>query len=199
MERRKFIQAGLFGTGALMTANAIYARQKTLRRLPSDFEGPFYPVGDRSADSADLLRGMIKPHGDILQLSGQIRDEYGDPVKNATMDIWQTDPLSRYNHPSDRNPGERFSDFAYWGKAVSDTEGRYSFRTYMPGAYRPRPAHIHFKIWRDGKSVLTSQIYFFEKGGTQGHSRYSHLSDRQVTHLVQKEKGRYESDFQVVI
>jgi len=199
MDRRNILKSGIFGSAACLAATTSYAREKTLRRLPQDFEGPFYPRGNRNADTPDLLRNMKNPHGDILHLAGRVLDEYGDPVSDAVIDIWQTDPDSRYKHPNDRSRGDRYDDFAYWGKSVTDAEGQYSFRTYVPGAYRPRPSHIHYKIWRDGNPVLTSQIYFQERGGTRGRSRFENLSSRQVTSLKPRKPGEYDCEFQIVV
>lgn len=48
---------------------------------------------------------------------------------------------------------------------MTDDQGRYRFRTILPGAYPAdvgwiRPPHIHFKISRVGYKELITQMYF---------------------------------------
>jgi protocatechuate 3,4-dioxygenase beta subunit len=58
--------------------------------------------------------------------------------------------------------------FQFFGTSVSDSDGNYMFRTIIPGKYEPRPRHIHVKIRKDGRELLTSQIYFSVDGETAG-------------------------------
>ena len=185
--------------GLSLSTAGTHATEQPLRPTPSDFEGPYYPVGDWSNDGHDLLAGMKTPRGAILHFTGQIIDTTGNPLQAAYMDIWHTDPDSRYDHPNDPRPGERYADFAYWGKARTDAEGRFKFRTYVPGAYRPRPAHIHFKVWVETSVILTSQVYFKQLGGTAGASKFKHLSARQIADLVKREDGQFDADIRIVV
>jgi protocatechuate 3,4-dioxygenase beta subunit len=136
--------------------------QERLVKTPADYEGPFYPhIGQQDEDN-DLVHvtGHCNPaKGDILNLSGVVLNTKGEPRKNLIIEIWQTDPQGRYNHPGDTSPGQRDPDFQYWGKAITGNDGTFFFKTLVPGAYHPRPAHIHYKIWEDDKVLLTSQIY----------------------------------------
>ena len=48
---------------------------------------------------------------------------------------------------------------------MTDTQGRYRFRTIIPGAYQAsgdwkRPPHVHFKVSRLGYIELITQMYF---------------------------------------
>ncbi len=142
---------------------------------------------------------MTEKRGDILTFTGQVKNEFGDIVPGAVMDIWHTDPLGRYKHPSDRRRGARFEDFAYFAKVKTDANGTYAFRTYIPGDYGFRPEHIHFKVWQDGQAVLTSQIYFRDRGGAKGASKYRGLEERQLVDLAPEEDGSFTSEFLVVI
>jgi protocatechuate 3,4-dioxygenase beta subunit len=199
MKRRSVVQSGLAVAGLSLAHAGTHATDQPLTRTPSDYEGPFYPVGDRSNDGNDLLANMETARGAILHFKGQIVDTTGNPLQAAYMDIWQTDPDSRYNHPGDRNPGDRYDDFAYWGKARTDANGHFAFRTYVPGAYRPRPAHIHYKVWVETSVILTSQVYFKQLGGTEGASKFKHLSALQVADLVPVKKGEFETKIRIVV
>ena len=170
-------------------------RAASLPRTPRDYEGPFYPSGPRH-QSNDLLIGP--PAGDVLLLTGQLVSSKQLPIANAVVDIWQTDPDGHYKHPQDRRGGKRRSEFAYWGEATTDEAGRFQFRTYVPGAYPSRPAqHIHYKVWRRGREVLTSQIYFHELGGAKGEAR-SEQSALQTVSLETAAEG-FRSNIQIVV
>jgi protocatechuate 3,4-dioxygenase beta subunit len=41
-----------------------------------------------------------------------------------------------------------------------DAEGRYAFRTIMPGLYPGRTRHYHVKVQAPNRPVLTTQFYF---------------------------------------
>jgi protocatechuate 3,4-dioxygenase beta subunit len=46
------------------------------------------------------------------------------------------------------------------GHQRADAEGRYRFRTIVPGAYEGRTRHIHVKVAPPGARLLTTQLYF---------------------------------------
>ncbi len=79
--------------------------------------------------------------------------------------IWQACETGKYDHPNDPNTAAVDPNFQYWGQAVTNAEGRYRFKTVIPGAYPAsedwmRPPHIHFKVHKRGYHELTSQLYF---------------------------------------
>lgn len=196
MKRRSFVQSTVAaGLLASPIAQALTDGQK-LDKTPSDFEGPFYPEGPRN-ESNDLILGA--PRSKVLHFRGRVVDVRGQPKSGALVDIWHTDPLGRYKHTKDDSPGDRWDNFRYWGEALVDDEGGFEFRTYVPGAYNPRPAHIHFKIWENRRLLLTSQAYFVELGGTQGKSRSPRYSDLQTVSLKDTGDDELQSYLQVVI
>jgi len=173
-----------------------------LQKTPADYEGPFYPVTTQQDIDNDLVQVKGQPgiaRGDILNLSGQIVNTRGEAQGNVTIEIWQTDPQGRYKHPGDSTPGERDPNFQYWGAAVTAADGTFSFRTIVPGAYEPRPAHIHYKVLQAGKLVLTSQIYFREPA--KGAKRFSMTSqaELQTVDLRPGKNGGFEAYFRIVI
>ena len=184
MKRRLFLQTTT--AVAISPAGLLLADDGELPRTPWDHEGPFYPVGPRHATS-DLIVGQ--PCEEALHLRGEVLTPDAAAVEGARVEIWQTDPLGRYRHPRDRSAGERWSDFLYWGEAETDAEGRFGFRTYVPGAYGGRPAHIHYKVWNNGRHLLTSQVYFRQTGGTRGLSRYPSRGDLQTVGLGEATAG----------
>ena len=175
------------------------AHGSTLERTPPDQEGPFYPV-DRQVDMDSTLLQIAgkkeQAGGDILRLSGVVRNTRGEPVDRVTVEIWQTDPQGRYLHPRDPRSGPRDPYFQYRGRSITGSDGRYAFETLIPGVYGSRPPHIHFKVWLDGKALLTSQIYIANHPDSRGRYRTHPL---QTIELQKKEEGVYEAWFQIVL
>ena len=198
MKRRNFL--GLTAISPLAFTHAA-AREESLplTKTPPDAEGPFYPRGDRSQDSDDLLRDMKAPLGETVRFAGRVVDTQAQPKEGLTIDMWHADPEGRYKHPYDGSKGERLDDFAYWGKAATDANGQFSFRTYIPGGYGGRPAHIHYIVWDGGRRLLTSQVYFrgFEERG--GAVIQSTRHDLRKAELFRANATDFATDFRVVI
>ena len=130
---------------------------------PSQTEGPFYPVqmpDDRDNDLFVVDGAEGRPAGEILVFEGTVYDGAGMPVPGAVVEIWQTDDNGIYMHPGDTNSSRRDVNFQSYGESDTGPDGRYRFRTIMPGDYNPRPRHIHVKVRMDGRELLTTQFYF---------------------------------------
>jgi hypothetical protein len=66
--------------------------------------------------------------------------------------------------------------FRLRGHVFTDAEGRYSFRTIMPGIYPGRTRHYHVKVQVPNRPVLTTQFYFpDEKGNLADEFLHSEL------------------------
>jgi protocatechuate 3,4-dioxygenase beta subunit len=130
---------------------------------PAQGEGPYYTI-DKPADRDNDLTAVAGvsglPAGTVIEFSGTVYDAAGFPLIAAVIQIWQTDNNGVYLHPQDRDTDSRDPNFQFYGEAITDGEGRYQFRTILPGRYEPRPAHIHFKVFVAGEEALTSQFYF---------------------------------------
>ena len=172
------------------------------KKTPADQEGPFYPITKRVDEDNDLtwVNGQNeRAKGKILKLHGIVINTEGTPLDGVTIQIWQTDPQGLYLHPYDSSKGNRDPNFQYWGKTVTTNSGRYLFMTILPGAYEPRPAHIHFKVFSKDKEVLTSQIYFRNH---PDYSKYITIPERyrlQMADVLQTGDEEFESFFKIVI
>ena len=180
MKRRRFLLNTAAAGLAASPLGSVLADDGSLQPTPRDYEGPYYPVGPRHRAN-DLITG--RPRDTVLEFGGRVVDVHGAPLAGVIVDIWHTDPLGRYDHPRDTSPGDRWPDFLYWADTPTDDDGTFRFRTYVPGAYGRRPAHIHYKIWRDRRRLLTSQMYFRELGGARGASRSPSRSEQQTVAL----------------
>lgn len=195
MKRRAFV-ASTVGTGLMLSPLGAIVAAPALSKTPADYEGPYYPLGKRHR-SNDLILGPAR--SDILNITGRLVTTENRGLSKHRVEIWQTDSLGRYRHPRDRKGGERWKDFLYWGESISNSEGSFSFRTYLPGAYGRRPAHIHYKIWNGDTLLLISQLYFRQTGGTQGASKQPQLRDLQTASLSLVKENLYECPLRIVI
>ena len=165
MDRRDFIKKGIAG-GALSGASVGTAAE--LAKTPSETEGPFYPTVAQKDKDFDLTKidgneGTAK--GQIIEVDGSVYDTEGNPVEDASVDIWQANAAGRYSHPHDRNKAPLDPNFQGWAIVPSGKEGKFRFRSVKPGAYPAsknwsRPPHIHFKVSKKGYHELTTQMYF---------------------------------------
>jgi protocatechuate 3,4-dioxygenase, beta subunit len=171
MKRRHLLKLGAGAAASLVSLNAmgstseICAAQRLTAPQPA---GPFYPVVDQVDKDADLIiveNSKQVASGEIVIVQGVVSDQNCIPVAGVLVEIWQACKSGRYNHPSDTNTAELDPNFQYWGKAVTDANGVYKFRTIIPGAYPNdptwmRPPHIHFKLSKRGYMELITQMYF---------------------------------------
>lgn len=165
--RRDLLLMAAVVAGAGTSALPEIARAEgALQRTPGQILGPFYPLKEFPR-TADLTRVPGRPgraEGSILNVMGKVLNLSGEPVRNATMEIWQANAHGRYTHPSDSNPAPLDPNFDGSAVLSTDSEGRYRFVTIKPAAYPAgpnfmRPAHIHFQV--SGKQDrLVTQMYF---------------------------------------
>jgi protocatechuate 3,4-dioxygenase beta subunit len=171
--------------------------QSHYKLTPRDMEGPFYPIERQPDEDNDLLNVEGKSSsasGDVLFLAGVVTDQKGHPRSNIIVEIWQTDARGLYRHPQDRSAGARDPFFQYWGRAYTDKEGKYSFKTIIPGKYEPRPAHIHFKVWVDDKVVLTSQMYI-----VKGETNPPQINELLALRVTKNNDQKYHGFFRIVL
>jgi protocatechuate 3,4-dioxygenase beta subunit len=109
-------------------------------------EGPFFKP--KSPRRSDLREGGIA--GRPVELSGVVLTRACRPVANALVDLWHADAGGEYD-----NKGFRLR-----GHVFTDAQGRYAFRTIMPGLYPGRTRHYHVKVQAPNRPVLTTQFYF---------------------------------------
>jgi len=143
----------------LFTTRGLFADELT--RTPKQTEGPFYPDKlplDTDNDLIIINDGITPAVGEVTHLGGRILDAKGDPIRNALVEIWQCDGNGVYLHTSDKH-AEREKHFQGFGRFLTDSTGEYYFRTIKPVKYPGRTPHIHFKIRRSGKELLTTQCY----------------------------------------
>ena len=120
----------------------------------------------------DLIRNFAKDGGEAIGqrivVSGRVLDEARRPVRGALVEFWQANAGGRYRHKRESYLAALDPNFGGCGRAVTDENGAYAFRTVKPGAYPwPngvndwRPAHIHFSVFGHAFAQrLVTQMYF---------------------------------------
>lgn len=152
----------LTGFAVLAGSGIALAREPLTRRgTPQLTTGPFFPLTRPANQDWDLTRTSNRgiAQGVIMELHGRVTTEAGKAVSGARLDVWQTNGLGRYHHPSDET-GLPY-DPNFQGSAVirADANGDYRLRTVIPLPYERRQRHIHFDV-RGEKRMLITQMFF---------------------------------------
>lgn len=133
--------------------------------------GPFYSDDSPTVPlGADLSKDN---EGDVVLLTGIVRDIEGRPISGAIIDMWQTNAAGTYATQDPAQPDENLRC-----KQVCNADGRYAFTTVAPGPYTIpldgpvgalvertgrspwRPAHFHFIVRADGHRSLVTELFF---------------------------------------
>ncbi len=167
MQRRSFLTI----SSLLLTTPGAFADE--LARTPKQTEGPFYPDKlplDTDNDLLQINDALTPAVGTVTYLSGRILDSRGNPLRNATVEIWQCDNNGVYIHSKDSEPKKAKQDagFQGFGRFVTGSTGGYLFRTIKPVPYPGRTPHIHVAVKLKGKKEFVTQCYI--AGETQNEN-----------------------------
>ncbi len=143
----------------------------SLQNSLSEITGPVFGHSDLGPLDNDLIRNYAQdgePVGERIVVHGRVLDESGRGVPNTLVEFWQANAGGRYRHKKDTYLAPIDPNFGGCGRALTDADGFYHFRTVKPGAYpwrnwvnNWRPAHIHFSVFGTGFAQrLITQMYF---------------------------------------
>lgn len=114
--------------------------------------GPFFPREfAQGANDLTQVEGKAAP-GEVIEISGRVVQSDGKPLDNLVLEIWQADGQGRYDSP----------DFFGWGRAATDGDGRYTFRTIRPGRVAGRAPHVNFLLLYSGLMRQLQTALFFD-------------------------------------
>ena len=192
--RRNFLKSSslaLTTLAGLGLSQAVLA-QNTCDATARQPKGPFYPVvnqADKDTDLTHVTGSSQKAVGTIVWVEGTVRDTSCAPIEGALVEIWQACASGRYNHPNDPNTAPLDPNFQYWGRALSDKNGFYRFKTIIPGAYPAdvgwvRPPHIHFRVLKRGYHELITQMYFAGEPLNQQDRILQSLTTTDQSHAI---------------
>ena len=126
-----------------------------MRRLVPTGEmtlGPFFPREfAQGANDLTSVEGK-KAAGEAIEITGQVAQADGRPLDNVVLEIWQADAQGRFDNP----------EFCGWGRAATDQNGIYSFKTIRPGACEGRAPHVNFLVLYSGLMRALHTTMFFD-------------------------------------
>jgi protocatechuate 3,4-dioxygenase alpha subunit len=127
--------------------------------------GPFFPPRyvDRGANDLTLFDGR-KAKGEVIEIHGRVSQEDGTALDNLIVEIWQADANGIFRHPADPRHAQADPDFLGWGRAATDAQGSYRFRTIRPGAPQGRRPHVNFIVMFSGIMRILKTTMFFGDG-----------------------------------
>lgn len=147
--------------------------RQALRLIPDAARESFAPYSrlqpglrPHEADMTRLAPDLPRAEGTAIEVTGQVCDENGRPLRGVLLEIWNANTHGRYSHLEDQSGLKLDPHFLGLGRVLTDETGRYRFWTIRPGAYlaRPdinrwRPKHIHLSL-RGGGARMITQMYF---------------------------------------
>ena len=137
---------------------------------PAMTEGPYFV--DEKLDRADIRSDSASravKAGAPLALAfnvSRIKNGACTPLPGAQVDVWHCDASGVYSDASDPGFSTRGQTWLR-GYQITKPDGVATFTTILPGFYRGRATHIHFKIRGNNAGGspfdFTSQIFFDEQ------------------------------------
>jgi len=154
-------------------------------KTPDAIEGPYYPKSSARKQDTDndlvKIEGIVtEAGGEVVILKGVISDATGVPIEGLRIEIWQCDINGKYLSKRDRQKIKHDVAFQGFGHDITNEKGEYSFRTIKPGKYPGRTEHIHVKVFRESKEILTTQFYVEDGPHNEGDWIYRRLSPREA-------------------
>lgn len=146
--------------------------QKNEIQTPSTVFGPFFIENMPIRQFADSIVIEGEEQTIPLLITGQIRNEYGEAISNAYIDVWQTADNGMY---SGQDAMQQIDNLR--GVFISQLNGSYAIKSILPVSYQIpsdgtvgqllnyakrtfwRPAHIHFKIAAEGYQPLVTHLF----------------------------------------
>jgi len=165
-------------------------------------EAPRYELG------ADVSNGA---KGAPCWVEGRILGLGGEPIPNATINVWQADDDGLYD--------VQYEDLGHSqarGILKSDAEGRYYFKTIVAEPYpiptdgpvgvllnatkrHPwRPAHLHFMVEAPGYQRLITHV-FRDKDGYLDSDAVFGVRQSLIADWVQQPDGSYRMDYDFIL
>jgi catechol 1,2-dioxygenase len=172
--------------------------------------GPFFRDGAPPCeDGASLLRSPTP--GQALFFQGYVKDEKGNPVAGAEVDVWHSSTVGLYEN---QDPTQ--ADMNLRGRFVTKADGGFSFRSMKPAGYpvptdgpagallaaqgrhNMRPAHLHFLVYKPGFKTMASQVYDPEDPHLETDSQFG-VTRALIGNYLKRADGTYSLEFTFVV
>lgn len=140
-------------------------------KTPRTIEGPLYVAGSPESVGYAELETEVEENAERLYMSGYVRDEQGNPVPGAKVEVWHCNLNGLYSYFDSTQPAYNLRR-----AIITDANGKYEFKSFLPvgyscppngstdtlmsllGRHGSRPAHIHFFVTAPDFRKLTTQI-----------------------------------------
>jgi len=143
--------------------------------------GPFFPR-EFAVGTSDLAAGT---QGDPIEITGRVVQADGRSLDNVVLEIWQADAQGRFDNPA----------FCGWGRAATNADGIYLFRTIRPGAGPGRAPHINFLLLYSGLMRQLQTVMYFDDSPDP---LLQSLKERRERLVAKKEgENRYRFDIRL--
>lgn len=150
----------------------------------------------------DITDGLV---GLPTRFEFQVVDSSCNPVQNAIVEIWYASPAGAYSKAAEYidsgvgyngagsdlnvsfctgNDAEALASKWLRGFQVGGADGRVTIDGIFPGWYAGRTSHVHFIVSANGRSSVTSQLFFEESLNTAvytKHGSYKARGDKDTT------------------
>jgi protocatechuate 3,4-dioxygenase beta subunit len=207
--RRLFLSTFALGAAAFNVRGAF---ADELTRTPKQTEGPFYPDKlplDTDNDLIVINESITPAVGEITHLTGKVLDVKGNPIRNALVEIWQCDAKGVYLHSGDSagKKDQQDKHFQGFGRFLTSSKGEYYFRTIKPVPYPGRTPHIHVKVKKGGKELITTQCYIKGHPGNAKDGIWRNVKDPKqqaaitidFTPIKDSRIGELAANFDIVV
>ncbi len=211
IQRQEFILlSDVLGVSMLVDSIQHQSQPTTMpNATESTVQGPFHAPSNPATMGDHLAKGPERTRGEPTIVRGVVRDAVsGRPIENATLDVWQSDDLGRYDVQISKTKNLRAT-------FTTNADGQYNFRTIKPASYpvptdgpvgellevmgrHPmRPAHIHFLVQAPGYSRLVTHLFVKGDPYLESDAVFG-VKDSLIVEFVKK-NGVYEVDFDVIL
>jgi protocatechuate 3,4-dioxygenase beta subunit len=169
---RQCLAAGVLvvpaGWGEAEALHAWFDAQAKREPTPHVEMGPFYK---KRAPATAMMR-QADDAGMPLAVSGRVITVHGEPVPNATIEVWQADHGGLYD----------LDGYRFRAALTPGATGAYGFDSIMPGHYPARVArHVHYFVTAPGHKPLTTQLYFASDEVFEGNPDKHFKKDPLIT------------------
>ena len=198
INRRSFVAVS---SGILLSQSCTASDlAEKLTKTPTSTEGPFYPDKlplDTDNDLIIVNNSISKGVGEITHLSGRVLTQNGSPLNDTVVELWQVDNNGIYMHSKDPKVKNRDSNFQSYGRFLTNLKGEFYFRTIKPVPYNTgifRTPHLHVKVTRKNKHLLTTQMYVKNEPLNKKDRIYNKIKDPKAKENVTVDFKPFTSD-----
>lgn len=164
---------------------------------PSQTVGPFFAYALPYEEGPEVAG---PERAGAIQLFGRVLDGAGAPVPDALLEIWGPDENGVFVTEGGVLRPVGPDGFRGFGRAETDVEGRYAFRTVLPGAVPTAGGTAqapHLAVLVFGRGMLrqvATRIYFPEHDHSTDPLLTALPADRRATLIASHEAEGYRFD-----